>query len=70
MSDDFIKTEIVNPDPSNFYRQKLCELREVIYKCMDLDGICPICQSSAHHKDDCGFDRIEMELAAEARKKL
>ena len=66
---NFIKTEIVNPEPGNFYRQKLCELRETLYRHMDKTGTCPVCLHADEHATECGFARIETELAAEARKK-
>lgn len=65
----FIKTELVGPGPFDFWRTKLYDLREAVYRHMDKTGACPICaQSTKPHADDCAFAKIEMEIVEYARK--
>lgn len=61
-----IETSLIGPGSFDFWRRKLYELREVLYRKMDDTGICPICgQSKEPHLDDCGFAKIEKEIMVE-----
>lgn len=61
MDTPFIKTELVGHGPFDFWRKKLYELRESLYKRMEQDGKCPICLESGDHKE-CGFADIETKI--------
>ena len=62
MVNPFVKTELVGSGPFDFWRKKLYELREAIYRRMDADGKCPICLMSTEPHKNCGFADIEMEI--------
>jgi hypothetical protein len=63
MDSPFIKTELIGSGEFDFWRKKLYELRESIYKRMETDGKCPICLESGDHKE-CGFADIETAICS------
>lgn len=62
MNTPFVKTALVGHGPFDFWRKKLYELREAIYKRMSNDGKCPICLGATHSTNDCMFIDIENEI--------
>lgn len=64
MDSPFIKTELVGSGAFDFWRKKLYELRESLYKHMDQDGKCSICLQSDQPHKDCGFTKIEEEIGS------
>lgn len=62
MDSPFIKTELVGSGTFDFWRKKLYELRESLYKRMEQDGKCSICLQSDQPHKDCGFAIIETEI--------
>jgi len=65
----FIKAELVRSGPFDFWRTKLYDLRDAVYRHMDMTGTCPLCaQSTKPHSEDCAFSKIEMEIVEYARK--
>lgn len=67
MDTPFIKTELTKVGPFDFWRTKLYELRESIYRRMDQDGKCPICLMSDEPHKNCGFADIETEIGKMAK---
>jgi len=69
MDSPFIKTELVGPGPFDFWRKKLYELREGVYRRMEEKGECPVCLQSGPHKD-CGFAQIEHEIIGHPKEPM
>lgn len=67
MDSPFIKTELTKVGPFDFWRTKLYELRECLYKRMSADGKCSICLQSDQPHKDCGFAKMEEEICAHAK---
>lgn len=65
----YFKAELVRIGSFDFWRAKLYDLRDAIYRHMDKTGTCPICSASANpHSEDCGFDKVERDIIEYARK--